>query len=52
MGRRLVAFTTLLTLLLSPHLNPHDDTLAAVAVVLGYGAIRGTPSGRLAGAWR
>jgi hypothetical protein len=35
------AITLVLMLLFSPHVNPHDDILAVLAVVLGYGALRG-----------
>jgi hypothetical protein len=44
-----ISVTIVLALLLSPHLNPHDDTLVAVAVALAYGALRGTTIGRLIG---
>jgi len=37
------------TLLVSPHLNPHDDALLIVAVPLAYGALRGSGLGKLVG---
>ena len=41
--------TIAVTLLVSPHLNPHDDALLIVAVPLAYGALRGSGLGRLVG---
>jgi hypothetical protein len=41
------AVTIVLTLLLSPHVNPHDDILAVVAAILGYGALRGERLGNV-----
>lgn len=38
-----LVLTLLITLLVSPHLNPHDDVLLVVAAVLTYSAIRGRP---------
>lgn len=38
--------TIVITLLLSPHLNPHDDLLAVVAGVLAYAAWRDHPRAR------
>lgn len=35
------ALTLVLTLLFSPHLNPHDDLLLVVAMVIAYPALRG-----------
>jgi hypothetical protein len=40
------ALTIVIGLLLSPHLNPHDDVIAVLAIALGYGALRGTTIGR------
>jgi hypothetical protein len=41
------AITIVLMLLFSPHVNPHDDILAVLAVVLGYGMLRGRLLGTL-----
>jgi len=41
------ALTIVIGLLLSPHLNPHDDVIAVLAIALGYGALRGTRIGRV-----
>jgi high-affinity Fe2+/Pb2+ permease len=41
------ALTIVIGLLLSPHLNPHDDLVAVLAIALGYGALRGTRNGRV-----
>ena len=41
------ALTIVVGLLLSPHLNPHDDVIAVLALALGYGALRGSTLGRV-----
>ena len=41
------ALTITVGLLLSPHLNPHDDVIAVLAIALGYAALRGSALGRL-----
>jgi hypothetical protein len=43
------AQTIATTLLVSPHLNPHDDALLVVALPLAYGALRGSGLGTLVG---
>jgi hypothetical protein len=40
------ALTLVLGLLLSPHLNPHDDLLLVPAGAIAYGALRDRPEGR------